>query len=95
MPGFLEDFTGGSNDDISQQLEKLTASQNVEDELASLKADLPASETKEADLPVSENEGKLTCLCLKRRKRTCLRLKRRKQMGIDYDCVRLRQGAVL
>ena len=67
--GFLEDFTGGSNDDISQQLEKLTASQNVEDELASLKADLPASEspacgdhekpaseTKEADLPASETK---------------------------------------
>ena len=54
--GFLDDFTGGSNDDISQQLEKLTASQNVEDELASLKAGLSASETKEADLPASETK---------------------------------------
>ena len=54
--GFLDDFTGGSNDDISQELEKLTASQNVEDELASLKAGRPASETKEADLLASETK---------------------------------------
>ena len=44
--GFLDDFTGGG-DDISRELEKLTAGQNVEDELASLKASLPAAERKE------------------------------------------------
>ena len=54
--GFLDDFTGGSNDDINQELEKLTLGQNVEDELASLKASLPASETKEADLSASETK---------------------------------------
>ena len=43
--GVLEDFTGGG-DDISRELEKLTAGQNVEDELASLKAGLPSVERK-------------------------------------------------
>ncbi len=44
--GVLEDFTGGG-DDISRELEKLTASQNVEDELASLKRSLPSAERKQ------------------------------------------------
>ena len=45
--GFLDDFTGGGSDDISRELEKLTVSQSVEDELASLRAGLPAAERKE------------------------------------------------
>jgi len=44
--GVLEDFTGGG-DDISRELEKLTSSQNVEDELASLKRSLPSAERKQ------------------------------------------------
>ena len=44
--GVLEDFTGGG-DDISRELEKLTAGQNVEAELASLKAGLPSAERKQ------------------------------------------------
>jgi phage shock protein A len=40
--GVLEDFTGGNGDDISRELDKLMSSQNVEDELASLKSALPS-----------------------------------------------------
>ena len=45
--GVLEDFTGGGGDDISRELDKLMAGQNVEDELASLKAGLPSAERKQ------------------------------------------------
>ena len=44
--GVLEDFTGGG-DDISRELDKLAAGQNVESELAALKAGLPSAERKQ------------------------------------------------
>ncbi len=44
--GVLEDFTGGG-DDISRELDKLAASQNVESELASLRASLPSTERRQ------------------------------------------------
>ena len=43
--GVLEDFTG-REDPIGMELAKLTAAQNVEDELAGLKAGLPSGEKK-------------------------------------------------
>ncbi len=42
--GMLDDFSGTRQDDISRELEQLTSSQNVEDELASLRTSLPAAE---------------------------------------------------
>ena len=36
--GVLEDFTGNSKDDITRELEKMSVSQDAEDELAALKA---------------------------------------------------------
>ncbi len=44
--GVLEDFSGGG-DDISRELDRLAAGQNVESELASLKAGLPSAERKQ------------------------------------------------
>ena len=44
--GVLEDFTG-REDDISRELDKLSAGQNVESELAALKAGLPSAERKQ------------------------------------------------
>ena len=43
--GVLEDFTG-RQDDLGRELAQLTASQNVEDELAGLRAGLPSAEKK-------------------------------------------------
>ena len=43
--GMLEDFSG-REDPLGRELAKLSASQNVDDELASLKASLPAGERK-------------------------------------------------
>ena len=50
--GMLDDFTGTRQDDISKELAQLTSSQNVEDELASLRPSLPAAERRE--LPESK-----------------------------------------
>ena len=44
--GVLEDVSGGGQDDIGRELAKLTAGQNVDDELAALKAGLPSGEKK-------------------------------------------------
>ena len=44
--GVLDDFTG-AQDDISRELEQLTAGQNVENELAALKSSLPSAERKQ------------------------------------------------
>ena len=44
--GVLDDFTG-AQDDISRELEQLTAGQNVENELAALKAGLPSADRKQ------------------------------------------------
>ena len=43
--GVLDDFTG-TKDDLSRELEALTSSQNVEDELSALKSGLPSEERK-------------------------------------------------
>jgi len=43
--GVLEDYSG-RGDPIARELEQLTSSQNVEDELSSLRASLPSSEKK-------------------------------------------------
>ena len=45
--GMLDDFTGTREDDISRELAQLSSSQNVEDELAAMRASLPAAERKE------------------------------------------------
>ena len=45
--GMLDDFTGIREDDISRELSQLSSSQNVEDELAAMRASLPAAERKE------------------------------------------------
>ncbi len=42
--GVLEDFTGADNDPLSRELSQLMAAQNVEDELAALKGELPSGE---------------------------------------------------
>jgi len=39
--GVLDDFSGTQQDDISRELEALTSSQNVEDELSALKSGIP------------------------------------------------------
>jgi len=44
--GVLNDFSG-AQDDISRELEALTSSQNVEDELSALKSGLPPAERKQ------------------------------------------------
>ena len=44
--GVLNDFSG-AQDDISRELEALTSSQNVEDELSALKSGLPSPERKQ------------------------------------------------
>ena len=44
--GVLNDFTG-TQDDISRELEALTSSQNVEDELNALKSGQPSAERKQ------------------------------------------------
>ncbi|MCH7712574.1 MAG: PspA/IM30 family protein [Chloroflexi bacterium] len=44
--GVLNDFSG-AQDDISRELEALTSSQNVEDELNALKSGLPSAERKQ------------------------------------------------
>jgi phage shock protein A len=44
--GVLDDFTG-AQDDISRELEQLTSGQNVENELAALKAGLPSADRKQ------------------------------------------------
>ena len=51
--GMLDDFSGTRQDDISRELEQLTSSQNVEDELASLRTGLPARERPQ--LPESKS----------------------------------------
>jgi len=43
--GVLEDFTG-RQDDIGRQLDQLSASQNVDDELAALKSGLPGAQNR-------------------------------------------------
>ena len=45
--GMLDDFTGIREDDISRELSQLSSSQNVEDELAAMRATLPAPERKQ------------------------------------------------
>jgi len=50
--GVLDDFSG-AQDDISRELAALTSSQNIEDELAALKAGLPSAERKQ--LPESRS----------------------------------------
>ena len=42
--GVLDDFTGTSGDPLSRELSQLMAEQNVEDELAALKGELPSGE---------------------------------------------------
>ncbi len=44
--GVLDDFTG-AQDDISRELEALTSTQNVEDELRALRSGLPSAERKQ------------------------------------------------
>ncbi len=44
--GVLDDFTGTSGDPLSRELSQLMAEQNVEDELAALKGELPSGEKK-------------------------------------------------
>jgi len=44
--GVLNDFSG-PQDEISRELEALTSSQNVEDELSALKSGLPSAERKQ------------------------------------------------
>jgi phage shock protein A len=44
--GVLNDFTG-TQDDISRELEALTSSQNIEDELNALKSGQPSAERKQ------------------------------------------------
>ena len=41
--GVLDDITGDNKDDITRELEKMSASQGAEDELAALKAEMQAS----------------------------------------------------
>lgn len=49
--GVLEDITGGGGDPLDRELAQLSASQNVEDELASLRASLPSAEGEKKSLP--------------------------------------------
>jgi phage shock protein A len=51
--GALEDFTGTSDDHITRELALVSQSSQVEDELAKLKAELPAGETT-PELPAGE-----------------------------------------
>ena len=44
--GVLDDITGTSGDPLSRELSQLMAEQNVEDELASLKGELPSAEKR-------------------------------------------------
>ena len=44
--GVLDDVSGTSNDPLSKELEQLTASQNVEDELAALKSGTSSGDRK-------------------------------------------------
>jgi phage shock protein A len=53
--GVLEDFSGRQND-IGRELAQLTASQNVEGELAALKASLPSGKAQ-GELPPPGKEG--------------------------------------
>jgi phage shock protein A len=53
--GVLEDFSG-RQDDIGRELAQLTASQNVESELAALKASLPGGKAQ-GELPPPSKEG--------------------------------------
>jgi phage shock protein A len=53
--GVLEDFSG-RQDDIGRELAQLTASQNVEGELAALKASLPSGKAQ-GELPPPGKEG--------------------------------------
>ena len=46
--GVLDDVSGTASDPLSKELAELTASQNVEDELASLRAGLPSGDNKRA-----------------------------------------------
>ena len=46
--GVLDDVSGTSSDPLSKELAELTASQNVEDELAALRAGLPPADDKRA-----------------------------------------------
>ena len=46
--GVLDDVSGTSSDSLSKELAELTASQNVEDELAALRAGLPPADDKRA-----------------------------------------------
>ncbi|HAL49080.1 MAG TPA: phage shock protein A [Dehalococcoidia bacterium] len=46
--GVLDDVSGTAGDPLSKELAELTASQNVEDELASLRAGLPPADDKRA-----------------------------------------------
>lgn len=55
--GVLEDFSG-REDDIGRQLAQLTAAQNVESELASLKASL-GQPAPQGQLPSGEGQGRL------------------------------------
>ena len=55
--GVLDDFTGTSGDPLSRELSQLMAEQNVEDELAALKGELPSGE-KQA-LPESTGSSEI------------------------------------
>ena len=46
--GVLDDVSGTASDPLSKELAELTASQNVEDELASLRVGLPPADDKRA-----------------------------------------------
>ena len=56
--GVLDDFSGTGGDPLSKELSQLMAEQNVEDELASLKGELPSAE-RQALPETSRVEGEL------------------------------------
>ena len=47
--GVLDDVAGGSKDDITRELEKMSASQSAEDELAALKAQVSAKKNRASE----------------------------------------------
>ena len=55
--GVLDDFSGEGGDPLSKELSQMLAAQNVEDELASLKGELPSAERQALPASSSSTSG--------------------------------------
>ena len=60
--GVLDDITGASGDPLSRELSQLMAEQNVEDELAALKGELPSAEKRALPESSDSVEAELAAL---------------------------------